>query len=465
MSNPDKTIDWQRVKPDVQKVNLKLSLPRELYNQLKFRSGFDSGLMSATVEEALASFLVNADESEASDDQKNRQIYTCEDYDKLIEINPNDYKAWYGRGVVLKNLGSYEEAIASLDKVLEIKPDYYKAWYARGNALYGLDFYEEAIASYNKVIELKPDYHKAWYYRGKALDELGLHEEASASYRKAQEIQQMKQHYSSQEEYEPNQVNEYVRPTPHLLLPEAWQPSQPYKAGGTFSEFLSSPDALRMHLKLGDASMAGSPVVTVQNKGTQDLVPQQSYLIELHPVFSHISFLLIQSLSETGHGEFITRSKQGKFETIVELGGHVSQRYLLSKQELDEIQQIYDQILDTWIAWRRLSQKKAYQSFRLLLLAVAQSSSEDIVLNQSSFIELHPVFSHISFLLIQSLSETGHGEFITRSKQGKFETIVELGGHVSQRYLLSKQELDEIQQIYDQIVENWIRWRQFRKKN
>jgi tetratricopeptide (TPR) repeat protein len=184
MSNPEKIIDWQTVKSDIQKVRLKLFLLPELYNQLKFRSGFDSDLISATVEEALASFLVNADESEASDDQ-NRQIYTYEDYDKLIELNPNDYKAWYGRGVVLKNLGSYEEAIANLDKALEIKPDYYKAWYARGNALYGLDFYEEAITSYDKAIEFKPDYAEAWYYRNKALKQLGCDEEANVSYKQA----------------------------------------------------------------------------------------------------------------------------------------------------------------------------------------------------------------------------------------------------------------------------------------
>lgn len=121
-----------------------------------------------------------------------------------------------------------------------------------------------------------------------------------------------------------------------------------------FQEFLSSPDALKMQLKLGDASIAESPVVTIKKKGRQDIVLQQPDSIELHPVFSHISFLLIQSLAETGHGEFITRSKQGKFETIVELGGHVSQRYLLTKKELEEIQQIYDQILENWIGWRQL---------------------------------------------------------------------------------------------------------------
>jgi hypothetical protein len=120
-----------------------------------------------------------------------------------------------------------------------------------------------------------------------------------------------------------------------------------------FQEFLSSPDALKMQLKLGDPSIADSSVVTIEKKGRQDIVRLQPDSIELHPVFSHISFLLIQSLAETGHGEFITRSKQGKFEAIVELGGHVSQRYLLTKKELEEIQQIYDQILENWIGWRQ----------------------------------------------------------------------------------------------------------------
>ena len=174
MSKANKITDQETVK-------LKFSLPPKLYRQLQLVDGVDSDQMSAIVERALAYVLGNADDVEASDSQ-NQRIYTCEDYDKLLESNPSDYKAWYGRGVVLKNIGRYEEAIASLDKALEIKPDYYKAWYARGNALYGLDFYEEAIASYDKAVDLQPEYAEAWYYRGKALDELGSYEEAIASY-------------------------------------------------------------------------------------------------------------------------------------------------------------------------------------------------------------------------------------------------------------------------------------------
>jgi len=122
-------------------------------------------------------------------------------------------------------------------------------------------------------------------------------------------------------------------------------------------EFLSNADVIEMHLKIGDAPLTTSPMVTLQNKGRQDTLPQQSSLIQLHPVFSHISLLLIQTLSETGHGEFVTRSKQGKYETTIEMGGHVNHRYRLKKEELEEIQQIYDQILETWLTWK-LSSKK-----------------------------------------------------------------------------------------------------------
>jgi tetratricopeptide (TPR) repeat protein len=172
-----------------EKARIKLYLPAELYSQLEFRSNVDLGSMSAIVERAIANFLAQEGDAENSDSQPDKaRIYP--DYDKLIEVNPNDdYKAWYGRGVMLKNLGRYEEAIASLDKALEIKPDYYKAWYSRGNALYALDFYEEAIFSYEKAIQLKPDFAQAWYEKGKALDKLGDRQEAIASRNKALEIQ------------------------------------------------------------------------------------------------------------------------------------------------------------------------------------------------------------------------------------------------------------------------------------
>ncbi|MCC3593203.1 tetratricopeptide repeat protein [Microcoleus sp. PH2017_28_MFU_U_A] len=109
-------------------------------------------------------------------------------YDKALEIKPDYYKAWNGRGIALGNLGRPEDAIASYDKALEIKPDDDTTWYNQGLTLDKLGRLEEAIASYDKALELKPDFHKAWHHRGGTLGDLGRLEDAIASYDRALEF-------------------------------------------------------------------------------------------------------------------------------------------------------------------------------------------------------------------------------------------------------------------------------------
>ncbi|MBD2772994.1 hypothetical protein [Iningainema tapete] len=120
-----------------------------------------------------------------------------------------------------------------------------------------------------------------------------------------------------------------------------------------FPEFFSGSDGIKIQLKIGDTPS----VVRLQEQRNLHIGEQQSGLIELPSVFSHMSFLLIESLSVTQHGEFFTRSKKGSYETIVELGGHTSYRYHLNRKELEEIQQIYEQILENWIGWRLRDKK------------------------------------------------------------------------------------------------------------
>ncbi|MFN6275383.1 MAG: tetratricopeptide repeat protein, partial [Microcystis sp.] len=109
-------------------------------------------------------------------------------FDRALEFKPDLHQAWDIRGVILNNLGRYEEALASSDKALEIKPDFDHAWYVRGFALDGLGRFEEAIASHDRALEIKPDDHYAWHIRGNALGNLGRLEEAIASYDRALEI-------------------------------------------------------------------------------------------------------------------------------------------------------------------------------------------------------------------------------------------------------------------------------------
>jgi tetratricopeptide (TPR) repeat protein len=44
-------------------------------------------------------------------------------YGKVIEINPNDERAWFEKGTLLNGLRRDEEAIECYDKVIEINPN------------------------------------------------------------------------------------------------------------------------------------------------------------------------------------------------------------------------------------------------------------------------------------------------------------------------------------------------------
>jgi hypothetical protein len=64
-----------------------------------------------------------------------------------------------------------------------------------------------------------------------------------------------------------------------------------------------------------------------------------------------MSFLLIQALCETGHGEFRISSEKKNHEIAVYLGSHICYRYLLKPQQIEPIQNAYYQVTDTWNQW------------------------------------------------------------------------------------------------------------------
>lgn len=57
---------------------------------------------------------------------------------------------------------------------------------------------------------------------------------------------------------------------------------------------------------------------------------------------------------EFRHGEFRIHSKQGKYETIVELGGHIIHRYHFSKEEIETIEQIYERFLEAVVTAHKI---------------------------------------------------------------------------------------------------------------
>jgi Tfp pilus assembly protein PilF len=105
--------------------------------------------------------------------------------DEALNIKPNDYAAWYGRGQELYSKGLFEDALKSYDKALNINPKSAEAWYGRGNSLFFLNRSNESVKSYDKALKVNPDFSEAWANRGRALSLIGINTKNARSYDEA----------------------------------------------------------------------------------------------------------------------------------------------------------------------------------------------------------------------------------------------------------------------------------------
>jgi tetratricopeptide (TPR) repeat protein len=162
-------------------------------------------------------------------------------YNDLLEINPPNLTALYGRGNVLFKLNRYHEsdkvytqalklrkqavfrqiegknsveimsgsntsaywiqvgnshynkwndelALKCYEKAIEMDPQSSLAWNGRGKVFQRMGIVRESIDNYDHAIKINPLYADAWRNRGAALAELGKDDNALESYRMAKEI-------------------------------------------------------------------------------------------------------------------------------------------------------------------------------------------------------------------------------------------------------------------------------------
>lgn len=100
------------------------------------------------------------------------------------DTSPKDY---YDTGIILYNLGQYERAIEAFDKVLELEPNDFTAYSNKGLCLNNLSKYDEAIKAYNEAIKLNPNNSGAYYNKGLFLAKIGQYNLALEAYNKALE--------------------------------------------------------------------------------------------------------------------------------------------------------------------------------------------------------------------------------------------------------------------------------------
>jgi hypothetical protein len=119
---------------------------------------------------------------------KNNQLAALSLIDQAIELCASNEAYFSNRGIVLRMLGRFDEALISYDHAISLNPENPIAYFNKGIVLNTLGRYEEALISYKRSLVLRPDYIEALVNLGNLQSDLNRHNEALASYAKVHEI-------------------------------------------------------------------------------------------------------------------------------------------------------------------------------------------------------------------------------------------------------------------------------------
>ena len=108
-----------------------------------------------------------------------------QDYNKAIDLNPNNASYYYNRGTTFANLEKFEDAIQDYNKAIDLNPNDESVYYNRGVAFIYLNEYEKAIENLSKAIDLNPNKDSTYYNRGIAFTNLSDSEKAIKDFNKA----------------------------------------------------------------------------------------------------------------------------------------------------------------------------------------------------------------------------------------------------------------------------------------
>jgi len=96
-------------------------------------------------------------------------------FKRITEIDPNDYRAHYNLGIAYFNLRKIEKAERAYEEAIKIKPDYKHCHYNIGLIYEAKGDFEHALHQYEKALKIDPNFSYALQARTQVrtlLDEL-----------------------------------------------------------------------------------------------------------------------------------------------------------------------------------------------------------------------------------------------------------------------------------------------------
>lgn len=96
------------------------------------------------------------------------------DFDEALKVNPNESRAYLGKGNFLRDEGKYEEAIEEYSKAISINDDFVMwAYNNRGRVYAKLGQYNEALKDLNKAVGIDPNEKAYSEFREYIIKQLG----------------------------------------------------------------------------------------------------------------------------------------------------------------------------------------------------------------------------------------------------------------------------------------------------
>jgi tetratricopeptide (TPR) repeat protein len=106
-------------------------------------------------------------------------------YDKYIQVNPRDIRAYNNRGSAYQQLGKYVQAILDFTKAIECNPECVEPYVNRAACLQELGKLDDAFRDIEMALKISPDLAEAYLRRGLLYDENGDLNKASDDFTKA----------------------------------------------------------------------------------------------------------------------------------------------------------------------------------------------------------------------------------------------------------------------------------------
>ena len=110
------------------------------------------------------------------------------EYHRILEIDPDYSKAYFGLGLVYKTIGKNEDAITNLKKAVELEPGSPRYLHLLGEVYFHQGNIDKSIEYYRRGLELDPNSPEGHFMLGFALGEKGKYDEAMAELKKAVEL-------------------------------------------------------------------------------------------------------------------------------------------------------------------------------------------------------------------------------------------------------------------------------------